>query len=234
MADDFGRSQLRLRFATLLARLVTEWEAQLVVVDGSPFHLGLGRAVGDVFGMEEGDLPRALADDVRETLTRTRWACLDVLGPEPWEVATFDAVAMQPGAPRKLRKNRARGWILNRDAHRTHFGGDPRLDCTLIELAAARASVDRVAGLTDHRFLHIMMNIDLAMGTPAYLRAPSRPTSEQAIVMEAVGAADWSKAWRRTTELLGELESVRWDPASGKLGAYERVAWQDWLEGLFR
>ena len=123
LSDDFGRAQIELRFATLLGRLIEKWDPRLIVVDGSPFHVGLGRAVETIFDK----VPKFVEENAKKKLEQACWMRLEILGVEPSEVATLPH-AMRKDKKRAPAKNRASGWVLNRDHFRTQLSPDRALD----------------------------------------------------------------------------------------------------------
>ena len=112
--DSFGISQIKRRSEEFLMCLCAELQPSLILIDNSPFHLGIGEAFSAVmaevpgadgewrFGQDEAEVAK-----VRE---------VHVVGPDLQELgmALDDLRRLSEG---KGRNTAAQRWVLNRDRH---------------------------------------------------------------------------------------------------------------------
>lgn len=106
---DFAVEQLRRRLTSLLlAALKTEPYPKAIVIDNSPFHVGLARLVAEMTNVK----PVAMKEEHEELLEKGKFHHLEVVGPDPQDV--FVSLS---GEVALRNKGKHFGWIFNRDEH---------------------------------------------------------------------------------------------------------------------
>ncbi len=240
LADDFARTQIELRLAALLGHLMNAWNPRLVIVDNSPFHVGLGDAVRTLFETEPRRLAHAVSGEVQKALKEACWLQLEVLGTEPSEIATLDAVAEQlgMGGPRggdpRLPKGRARAWVINRDQHlslQTPSAAGSMEKCSVEELAKGRGTTFAQAVFEPGApVAHVLYNRDLGAGL---LGREQGGRAEKALKAEAGGSAAWDAAWEGVTKAIQGLRPwVLPKPSGGGVAQYQEKEWLKWAAEL--
>ena len=165
-----GVDQIRRRLkALLLALLDLRPTPSLIVIDNSPFHLGVGQAVESLF-VELAD-PKTGTWKVKEKgkkgmVVTLRDVC--VFGPDLGDVAAVFADLADSGrAGEKIRR-----WVMNRDRH---DGGK-----CLLESGLHGTSVplfrDHAKCLLAPTMLHVPFDEQLAAGGLSWLCRPSDTT----------------------------------------------------------
>jgi hypothetical protein len=113
VTDDFGLAQVRRRMALLLARLVLNWSPELIVIDCSPFHLALGRAIEQVFS----EPPKGLLDDHSQALKKCRFALLEVIGQDLSDLVALPHLVKEGIEKSKKQKTVHRGGLDHNLGH---------------------------------------------------------------------------------------------------------------------
>ena len=231
LSDDFGRAQIELRLAMLLGRIITEWNPKLIVVDGSPFHVGLGKAVKTIFET----LPEFLNTKLKDKLKEACWIRLEVLGTEPTEVSTLNhSISLESNSLGK--KERASGWILNRDHFRTHISGDSALDCIAFEFLKIICKGKMPPLFLGPNFLHVLYSPRYSLQTALMFleetESPGTPGKRfpNQIMYRPEIEADWQKMWKSLVEELKLFKKMRWDDDKKY---YTPISWAEFMKGAF-
>lgn len=219
VTDSFGLAQVERRLATLLGRLMKAWCPAAVVIDCSPFHLAVGKAVQRVFKAAlnravDATLPRG----VRDALEGGRYAMLEVVGPEISELA----VLQELGEPDESHRDDVPlGVVINRDTHGDGWGGHRA--CALLQLLAQFADDNAEtpavpAWMTQPHVLHVPHQAELAYGALGHLaepavssdEAPAKRLDRYKLALDVTGSPDLDKAFEAQFGGLAALKPLRW------------------------
>jgi hypothetical protein len=210
---DFAREQIHRRFLTLLRVLKKETpDLQAIVIDNSPFHVGLAELTSDL----ADTAPVGLKKEHDEFWESARLIELSVVGPD-----LQDMVASISDLDDEGTANRKRGFIVNRDEHVAVLSGDP--DHALSQAGGCRAltalpdSGQRV--LRSQRVAHVGLSSRLSSGWGAIYPDLSKDDVKypQALTFDEVLTSSWAG-----------LQRERWEKDSFK--SFSR--WQDFFNGL--
>jgi hypothetical protein len=212
---DFAREQIHRRLLSLLRAVAHSADRpQAIVIDNSPFHVGLAELVTRL----PAEAPVGMQEEHAAFWRQAHFYHLEVVGPDLQDVVSLSLEPTPDPA------HAAHGWILNRDQHAPDLDAGhtlvPVYGCApLAALAAARQS----AMLRSPRVVHVGLNENLSRGYRGLYGDPDPTTGMYPEIsrVENVLLSSWSA-----------LSRHRWDDTEADF--VDVRSWRAFLDRLDR
>lgn len=167
---DFAREQIHRRLLALLRAVTrTSDRPRAIVIDNSPFHVGLAELLADL----PATAPVGMRQEHEDFWRKARFYHLEVVGPDLQDVAV--SLALEPPAL----TNVAHGWILNRDQHAHGLDSDHAL--APVHGCAPLAALDdgrQAKMLRSPRVVHVGLSGELSRSLRGLYGDPDTKTAK--------------------------------------------------------
>lgn len=211
---DFAREQIHRRLLGLLRTVANAAEPpQAIVIDNSPFHVGLAELMARL----PAQAPVGMHEEHAEFWKRARFYHLEVVGPDLQDVVVSLSLEPPPGPA-----HAAYAWILNRDQHAHDLDADHSLvrvyGCAPL---AALEDARQAAMLRSPRVVHVGLSSELSRSLRGLYGDPDPKTGEYPAILpfEDVLLKSWTALARH-----------RWDDSRNDFGDIR--SWSVFLERL--